>query len=157
MPDGPTRQMWLALTRNNIDELRSALLAGADPNDPDKNGLAPVMVAAMLRNVEMVRLLSTHGAAYPSKAKGQWFNAYFDTLTPWYNSDALWSAEQVAVHWEDFELLEVVLALPGTLAALAPQGTIYPTGSYACAAFERFENVGCSRFLEEVIRAVAVE
>jgi hypothetical protein len=84
MSDGPDREMWLALIQQDLDRLVAGLRAGADSNLADEHGMAPVMLACMLYNLEAVKLLGAHGARYPQDSHGWHFEVCFDVPEPWF-------------------------------------------------------------------------
>jgi ankyrin repeat protein len=56
------RSLFQAINAGNVDAMRAALDAGADPNAEDGLGETRLMVAARHRDAEMVRLLLDRGA-----------------------------------------------------------------------------------------------
>lgn len=134
MADGPDKEMWLAVIEQDLGRLESALQSGANANLVDEQNMAPVMLAAMLYNLEAVKLLGAHGARYPQDVQGRQFEVYFDVPEPWFSPHEMWSAERVAVHRRDVELLDALLTLPGALDELAKHGSIADYISRPCYA-----------------------
>ena len=134
MEDGPDKEMWLALIFQNLDRLSKALASGANPNCLDERGMAPAMLAAMLYNLEAVKLLGAYGARYPQDVPGWCFEVYFAIPEPWFSHDAVWSAERVAVHRRDEQLLDALIALPGALDVLARHGSVLDREAAPCYA-----------------------
>jgi hypothetical protein len=134
MEDGPDKEMWLALIFQDLDRLSKALASGANPNCLDERGMAPTMLAAMLYNLEAVKLLGAHGARYPQDVPGWCFEVYFAIPEPWFSRDAVWSAERVAVRRRDEQLLDALMALPGALDVLARHGSVVDREAAPCYA-----------------------
>ncbi|KAL1835929.1 hypothetical protein VTJ49DRAFT_5859 [Mycothermus thermophilus] len=58
-----TSALNVAVACHKLEWAAALLEAGADPNSPVPGGITPLHYAAYMRNVDMVRLLVTHGAS----------------------------------------------------------------------------------------------
>ncbi len=56
-----------AAFRGNLNEIKELLASGADPNDPDKKGLTPLMLATQKRHKDVMAALISHGADVNAK------------------------------------------------------------------------------------------
>src|SRR4051812_7602467 len=62
LPDDPNKRLMSAARSEEITEVESALNEGADVNLRDEHGSTPLMIAAHVGNLMIVRLLLDRGA-----------------------------------------------------------------------------------------------
>jgi len=62
--------LWRAARDNNLEEIRTFLAKGADPNVRDKDGWTLLYLACWQRHTDIVRVLLEHGADVPARKVG---------------------------------------------------------------------------------------
>ena len=114
------------------EEIAALIDAGADVNDPDAEGMSPLMLAAARGNVPLIRLLLKHGADVKAE----------NVVSAFTSHCKVWTVLMFAVEAGNEEAVRVLLE------AGAPYGW-YEINAFSIAADKRVPTMGLIRALLE--------